>query len=141
MKKALIIGLVVLIVIVGLWFFLRQASQWPCDPPEKPNNVPKAAIWKGGCDGGSWIELVSVSSSKYRFRIYRDWDGTLELDADFEPVSCAEINLSESNWEQSITGYLNEKINLKDTPCYLKIIYPAYGGSQWEIIREKKDYR
>lgn len=141
MKKVIIIVLISLIAITGLWYFLKLGSQWPCDPPEKPNNVPEEAVWKGGCDGGNWIELISISSSKYRFRIYRDWDGTLELDADFEPVLCEKINLTESNWSQSITGYLNEKINIQDTSCYLNIVYPAYGGSQWEIIKEKQDYK
>ncbi len=141
MKKVAIIILLALVVVVGLWYFLKLGSQWPCDPPEKPKSVPQEAVWKGGCDGGNWIELVDTRNSKYRFRIYRDWDGTLELDADFKPVSCENPKLTISNWEQSITGYLNEKINLKDTSCYLQITYPAYGGSQWEIIKEKKDYR
>jgi len=55
-----------------------------CDPPQKPNKVPNSAVWKGGCDGGNWIELVSVEKEKIRFRIYRDWNGKLILDADFE---------------------------------------------------------
>ncbi len=81
-----------------------------CDPPQKPNKVPNSAVWKGGCDGGNWIELVSVEKEKIRFRIYRDWNGKLILDADFEYKGCTEFRLTKSNWIKCIAGFINGNI-------------------------------
>ncbi len=33
------------------------------DKPEKPFNVPKNAVWKGGVDGGCWVLFDKVSEN------------------------------------------------------------------------------
>lgn len=37
---------------------------------QRPVNVPKTAIWKGGVDGGAWVEFVSVTSTAINANIY-----------------------------------------------------------------------
>ncbi len=133
-KKLLIIVLIVVFCLAFFWWFFSPS----CVPPKKPENVPSSAVWKGGCDGGNWIELVYIKKGKIRFRIYRDWNGDLVLDANFKYQSCNNFRLTEFNWEEKIVGYLNESINIKQNSCYLVPVYPAYGGEQWIIIREKR---
>jgi len=147
MKKWIIIVLALALVffLFYVWFFNQ-----PCDPPQKPDVVPKAAIWSGGCDGGNWIELVEVKEEKYRFRIYRDWDGELQMDADFKFKKGTDYNLTYSNWTEVVCCYSSSLDSLmtlsvvsddekeKDRIHYqLQSMYPAYGGSDWEIIKEK----
>lgn len=123
-----IIGVVLLIIAAILfynWFFNQ-----PCAEPDKPVNVPYSAIWKGGCDGGNWIELVSVEKERIRFRIYRDWNGDLILDADFKYQNCNDFRLDESNWDMHIAYFENYSFRLYDNgkpkECKLEPIYPVY---------------
>lgn len=130
MKKWIYIILAVVVVSAVLYFSVSINTNTGCPPPEKPNNVPKSAVWAGGCDGGNWIELVSIEKEKIRFRIYRDWNGDLILDADFEYKDCNEFRLSESNWSEYVS-YFGNAIELMDKEginarCRLEPIYPAY---------------
>jgi hypothetical protein len=132
MKKAIIIILVVLIVVVLLTviFFKYGSFGNGCPPPDKPKNVPLEAVLKGGCDGGNWIELVEIKEDKCRFRIYRDWNGALILDADFKYVNCNGFRLTKSNWVDHV-AYFGEAIEFFDKPgindrCRLEPVYPAY---------------
>jgi hypothetical protein len=119
----------------------------PCDPPRKLDSVPEKASWFGGCDGGNWIELINVKEDKYRFKVYRDWDGELSIDADFVVKNCNNLALNENNWKERL-AYYNEgeeasvRIVLKGGDnCYLESIIPAYGGEDWKVIKEKtKEY-
>jgi hypothetical protein len=129
MKKwiILLMGSIVFFIIV---LKLLVQTDTECDPPEKPDNVSQKAIWKGGCDGGNWIELVSLDEERIRFRIYRDWDGDLIFDADFKYESCEDFKLTEANWIDHIAYfgnnlvlYENEAVPFK---CFLEPIYPAY---------------
>ena len=130
MKKWMYVVLGVIVLAVILYFSVSIKMGGGCPPPEKPNVVPKSAAWVGGCDGGNWIELVSIEQEKVRFRIYRDWNGDLILDADFEYIDCNEFRLSKSNWTEYVSYYGNaielmdrEEINAR---CRLEPIYPAY---------------
>ncbi len=40
-----------------------------------------------------------------RFRIYRDWNGDLLLDADFQYVNCNSFRLTKSNWFEHIAFF------------------------------------
>ncbi len=150
MKKIFwIISAIIIVVVLVLlnfeWIFYR-----PCPPPEMPKDVPGNAVWKGACDGGIWMELVSLDSEIVRFRIYRDWDGELILDADFKYEDCKNFHLTESDWadkvayfENEITFYRSSEIfydpSNPSRRCRLEPIFPAYGGSLLDILRESKD--
>lgn len=143
MKK--IILLVFVIVLLGFIAYKLFFTKQPYVPPKKPAAVPANAIWSGERDGGNWIELVEIKENKYRFRIYLDYDGSLLMDADFEMQNCQSYQLTESNWKESVCCYTHasdESVTLNienaaDKKCYLKAIYPAYEGYDWEIIKNK----
>lgn len=126
MKKWLIIilALIVFGMLFSKWFFNQ-----PCEPPKKPNGVPVSAVWKGGCDGGNWIELVSIKNDTLRFKIYRDWNGDLLLDADFQYVNCNSFRLTKSNWVEHI-AYFGEALEIYEKSnagkCRLTPITPVY---------------
>lgn len=148
MKKVIIGTLLALVVIlVAGYYYINWAFNQPCPPPEKPSVVPEEAVWKGGCDGGYWIELIDVKEDdKYRFKIYWGNDGDLAWDVDFTFENCRNIALTRTNWTEYVTwfsgsflGIINDSEN-KDWKCRLVPIYPAYGGSQWKVIKEKEGY-
>jgi hypothetical protein len=132
-SKALIyiIGVIsgIILGIIGIFFYFDWAFNQPCPEPVKPANVPLSAVWIGGCDGGNWIELVSIKDNKIRFKIYRDWNGDLILDSDFKYDGCANFRLTESSWAKYIAYYENF-IHLYDSSaglnCRLMPVYPAY---------------
>lgn len=112
-------------VVLYKWFFNQ-----PCKVPEKSDNVPRSAVWKGDCDEGQWIELVSMREDTCRFRIYQDYDGSLILDADFYYVDCENFRLTKDNWVEHI-AYFGNTLELYDKSnpnkrCYLAPIYPPY---------------
>lgn len=129
MNKKRLFG-ILMFGVLGFVLFKYIFIKRPCLPPEKPIIVPKAAVWKGDCDGGSWIELVSIGKDKVRFRIYRDWNGDLILDADFEYQDCNTFYLTESNWAKYI-AYFGNALEVYDnstiqSKCKLVPVYPAY---------------
>ena len=131
MKKLLYIVLAIVGVSVFLYFSVTIRTNTGCPPPNKPSKVPESAVWKGGCDGGSWIELVSIAKEKVRFRIYQDWNGDLILDAVFEYKDCGTFRLTESSWKKCAGDFINGNIGIhidcnKDTKCRLEPIYPAH---------------
>lgn len=52
----------------------------------KTSNIPANAIWKGGLDEGFWFDITEFNpkNNQYRIRIYNDYDGQLNIDANFE---------------------------------------------------------
>ena len=129
------------VLIIFFIFFI--ACNRPCPPPAKPDKVPFQAEWFGGCDGGHWIQLVD-DSNKYHFRIFRDWDGTLLMDALFKPD--ANVNIDLNNWKKDIYTYGVNSSNdtlvciyysLNDSLIPLSAQYPAFGGEDWDLIKEK----
>ena len=69
---------IIIAIICAILFFNWKFKQ-SCEEWKKPVNVPISAVWKGGCDGGNWVELVDIKTDTIRFRIYRDWNGDLIL--------------------------------------------------------------
>lgn len=120
------------------------ACNTSCPPPEKPLSVPAEAIWCGGCDGGNWIQLVSVQdTTSYRFKVFRDWDGALQIDAIFKSEKMNDL-LTLNNWQEKISHYNGHPsvdslvcIYLSKDTNYLTVQYPAFGGEEWVIIKEK----
>ena len=149
MKKfVLILVFVLMLIVVGLGYFVHYYNNLECEAPQRVGQVPASALWIGGCDGGYWVDFVGQKEEKCRFRIYRDWSGDLRMDADFV---CEEnvqpICLTEENWKEHFVDY-NEYndtfpsvlIKAHDgAECELKISYPAYGGDDWEVLKEKYD--
>ena len=139
-RKNLILRLAVFITAMS--FMLIISCKNSCPPPEKPKSLTENTVWFGDCDGGNWIELVNVDKEAklIRFKIYRDYDGTLEMDADFNLGNCDFNDINKSNWTEKIVGYINETISLKgDKDCFLKPVYPAYGGDEWETKKNKEN--
>lgn len=125
-----IIIAVVSIILFIVWLFNRPCGEW-----KKPANVPVSAIWAGGCDGGNWVELVEIRADTIRFRIYHDWSGNLELDADFICENC-NVQLTKANWNEYITHFDGTKIYTKiqsnSSYCRLVPVFPAYYGEKIE---------
>jgi hypothetical protein len=137
MKTKLLYILVgVIIAIVSAILFVAWLFNRPCEEWEKPANVPASAVWKGGCDGGSWVELVDIRADTVRFRIYYDWSGNLELDADFVSEKCIDLQLTKINWNEYITFFDGTAIYtnvLSDSMyCRLVPVFPAYYGEKIE---------
>ena len=130
-KKVLIVLGVLSVLFIVLFLFGKSLFYRPCPTPEKPKNVPKEAVWKGDCDGGSWVELVSINENKVRFKIYRDWNGELVLDADFESKDCTNYRITKNNWIECSGDFINGDIGIhvdcdSNLKCRLEPIYPAY---------------
>lgn len=152
MNKYIIFFIVLLFTITLLLIsYFYYFSYQPCQSSERPVNVPISSVWIGGCDDGNWIELVENNSIYYRFRIYRDWDGELELDAKFKLASCcasmdinnltinkiiAYYDISFVEDKKSILILKTSAHNNSNCNCYLELILPAYNGSDLEIINK-----
>lgn len=123
------VGLIITIAIAIILFFTCRFKR-PCKQREKPENIPVSAIWKGGNDGGVWIELVEIKVDTIRARIYNDWNGDLLLDADFFSENCKGLLLTKTNWNENIIYFDGEKIYTKiqvnRNYCSLTPIFPAY---------------
>ena len=134
--KLLYLFVVIITVIVGIILFVVWLFNRPCGEWEKPASVPVSAVWKGSCDGGSWVELVDIKADTVRFRIYYDWSGDLELDADFVFEKCNDLQLTKANWNEYITFFDGTAIYttiLSDSRyCRLVPIFPAYYGNKIE---------
>ena len=140
-----LIAIIILLAILGLKWF-TDASGQPCLEPDKPEVVPSSAVWKGGCDGGSWIQLIESKQDKFRFRIYHDHHGELLLDADFYLEDCGDFFLTKSNWTEYVSWYSGQFIGIRNLgennnwQCKLRPKFPAYGGEEWEIIKDKEGH-
>lgn len=143
-KKYIGIFIFLGLIIVGTLFILTASNEQQCKEvqPKKHQNIPSSAVWKGDIDGGNWILLDSiVDSGMYRFKIYRSWDGILEMDAFFVYKEKGNIKLDKNNWKDKVCYYSegidgNTFIILNDG--ILESEYPAFGGETWDIIKEKQ---
>lgn len=122
----------IIIVLVGIILFIDLLFKQPCGEWKKPSNVPVSAVWKGGCDGGNWVEMVDIKADTVRFRIYRDWNGDLILDADFVCKNCNKLQLTKANWNEYIAYFDGSALGIYNKPqsdssyCHLVPVYPTY---------------
>ena len=125
-KIYLLIG----IITIAITLFFTYRFKRPCEQLEKPENIPVSAIWKGGCDGGVWIELVEIKMDTIRARIYNDWNGDLLLDAVFISENCKDVLLTKTNLNENIIYFDGEKIYTKiqvgRNYCRFTPVFPAY---------------
>ena len=76
--KWLFLGLLGSIFLVGCDGLVWDKPS--CPTPERPEALPVAAFWVGGCDGGYWVKLLEIDSTREGIGImlngYLDYDGT-----------------------------------------------------------------
>lgn len=129
------IAIITMMVLVALILigavYLNWSFNKPCDPPVKSGNVPVSAVWKGGCDGGNWVEFVETRGDTIRLRLYTDWSGELIVDADYVSGNCESIHLSNDNWSDIISFFdgsivYSTVIKSKGHYCTFEPVYPVY---------------
>ncbi len=133
MKIILLIISIIVIGILVFWFSIRVPNQ---DEPQRLNNIPQNAIWKGGVDEGFWFELVKIDTVKktYRIKIYNDYKGELVADADFiKQTNCKDDYPLNNDLINDIIYFEFDKIEMKND-CNLKMLKPIYDGS----LKEEK---
>ena len=99
------------------WVFLGALVVWisGCGETERsrPVNVPETAVWKGGIDGGVWVEFVSVTSTIVNANIFSENDQIWERGLFKKKGNC---DLSESEIIDSIIGFDGSRL-LTDKHC------------------------
>ena len=122
-------GQVVLLagVVITLTVFTYLLSYRECPTPERPEKLPEAAVWFGGCDGGNWLDYMGAKEDGYQFRVFRDWDGELMLDAIFIFEACSYLELNKSNWSKHVSYFMVDsddrpKIIIRNSDCHLRCI-------------------
>lgn len=140
-RNAVILILLVVIALMNCIYLMLHSIR--NNIPSRPSNIPKTAIWYGELNrGGAFFDLVEVRDSVYRFKIYSDESGELLIDADYKLLP---FEITEDNWSKTILHPKYDLFNdsLKDVTfkpyMRLKMITPAYGGKDWEIIKGKYD--
>lgn len=110
----------IVIIVVGLLALAYIGIEWvfsqPCDPPSKPDNVPASAIWKGGCDGGSWIDIKKTeAANNFYIDVYNEYNGELNVGGIFElEENCSGQQYDIEKLRNSITAFDGEKIILSE---------------------------
>jgi hypothetical protein len=130
----MLISFLLVIAFTG-WLLIRVPNS---DEPDRPMNVPKAAFWRGGVDEGFWFVLDGTDTVKrsYRFKIFNDYNGELAIDANFRMDTTCDSNMpSVKRIADKVKYFEFDKIVLDS--CMLEIIYPAFGGSLWELEKSK----
>ena len=120
-------GQVVLLagVVITLTVFTYLLSYRECPTPERPEKLPESAVWFGGCDGGNWLDYMGAKKGGYQFRVFRDWNGELMLDAVFVFKECTGFALTRANWTKHVAYFAEDedngdKIILKGSDCHLR---------------------
>lgn len=128
--KIKLLKMIGVIIIIGMILSIIYLFYQNSNHNDRPENIPCTAIWKGGHDGGCWIELVNIRTDTIRFRIFNEWSGELILDADFVPNSNNNLHLTKSNWSSYVDFFDGINIYCKNRieNSYLQLtsIFPAY---------------
>lgn len=93
--------------------------------PKKPADVPDAAFWKGGIDGGYWFDILHLNADQrtLNIAIYDDYYGDLQVQKEFKLHCSTNIDLLRIaefiDFYSSPKIYLIEKDNTQCS-CYLE---------------------
>lgn len=131
LKRILIVISILLLMLIVVWFVVRIPAT---DAPPRPSNIPKGAFWRGAEYEGFWILFSGTDRDKkyYRFKVFSDYDGKLVMDANFAIPNTCKIELSMNDKiVEKVRYYEFDKIVLDS--CMLQVVYPAFGGSFWEM--------
>lgn len=82
------------------------------------------AIYHGGPDGGHYFELIESNESKFRFRIYMDYNEKLYIDGYFKKTDTCNLIFDELKIHNYISHYNNNVIYLinEKKGCKLRLI-------------------
>ena len=116
------------VIVLGALLVLPKPSAVACNAPARPSKVPKTAIWVGGCDGGSWIKIDRVESSRAKLSIFEDHEGK-ELKASWFAFSSGCEVSGKAELEETFSVYDGEMVILNkrdpsnpDRMCAMKAI-------------------
>lgn len=95
-----------------------SSCKFKAKAPDRFNGIPESAVWTGGSDGGSWIQIIqTLSSNVYKIRIYNENTGEIEVDAPFLVDSmCHSFNIDSLKIITSLNGYDGKRIFLNFGP-------------------------
>lgn len=118
----------------SLILFSTFCVVYSCDrtiPPKKFDSLPKESFWRGGVDGGHWIQINSYNDSIANISVYHDWDGSLMERGDFKICEeCNNIKIGFKDLEKEILLFDGMNVVLKKVDstnhyCYLKEVHKA----------------
>ncbi|MGG7663908.1 hypothetical protein [Dyadobacter sp. BHUBP1] len=88
------------------WVILGALTVWISGCSEtgrsRPITVPETAVWKGGPDGGVWVEFVSVTSTTINANIFSENGQIWERGLFKKKGSC---DIAKSEVEDAIVGF------------------------------------
>jgi hypothetical protein len=73
----LLLGGILLGFVAGILFGYRSYQLDNERIPPRPDNVPEAAVWAGGADGGEWVLCSEKSAGRFNCEIYANTTGVL----------------------------------------------------------------
>lgn len=142
----ILVGAILIVGIIAIVIYVTSSGgstkKEECPPPPLPAGVPTDAYWSGGCAGGNWIYMVADSSNHYRFQVFSDNKGKLQIDTQFAPDSVATVNLNRTNWkdyklyyQEGLDSLVYIVVASPTDTMQLHSTYPAYGGEIWENLK------
>ncbi len=125
--KIIISVLVILVFSLG-GFYLWVITSNNTAVPQRFDNIPKEAVWRGAADEGFWVQIINVDSIKrvIGVNIFNDYNGELFLEADFTLQSNCYISpFSIENIYANIIGIENRNTIMLKNNCNFFIDEPA----------------
>jgi hypothetical protein len=74
-------------IITGVCLDAWLRARYTLTPPARPGNVPAAAQWGGGDDGGNWFDCTRQPTGQYRCRVFSDQTGMQIADGLYRVVA------------------------------------------------------
>ena len=74
-------------IMAGLCLDAWLRARYALAPPARPVNVPAAAQWGGGEDGGNWFDCTRQPHDQYRCRVFSDQTGVHIADGLYRVVA------------------------------------------------------
>ncbi len=98
-------------------FMLVTLFSCNSDKREKPSNIPKGAIWKGGVDGGCWILFSKISENAIEATIFYE-NGEIWEKGIFKKQGDCQI--SKDILIKKIDGFDGERLNTNERCSFKK---------------------